>query len=76
MLIIHRKSIMLMHRPQTPQPGFGSITLLQKFIPHFKILDPRLDLATGRERQLTTGKRATRLLVLNLPLSPLVKPVV
>ena len=57
---------MLMHRPQTPQPGFGSITLLQKFIPHFKILDPRLDLATGRKRQLTTGKRATRLLVLNL----------
>ena len=33
-----------MHRPQTPQPGFGSIyTLLQKFTPHFKILDPRLD---------------------------------
>ena len=28
--------------PQTPQPGFGSITLLQKFPPHFKILDPRL----------------------------------
>ena len=27
---------------QTPQPGFGSITLLQKFTPHFKILDPRL----------------------------------
>ena len=26
MLIIHRKSIMLMHRPQTPQLGFGSIT--------------------------------------------------
>ena len=24
---------MLMHRPQTPQPGFGSITLLQKFPP-------------------------------------------
>ena len=35
---------MLMHRPQTPQPGFGSITLLQKFTPHFKILDPRLTL--------------------------------
>ena len=33
---------MLMHRPQTPQPGFGSITLLEKFTPHFKILDPRL----------------------------------
>ena len=33
---------MLMHRPQTPQPGFGSITLLQKFTPHFKILDARL----------------------------------
>ena len=35
---------MLMHRPQTPQLGFGSITLLQKFTPppHFKILDPRL----------------------------------
>ena len=30
--------------PQTPQPGFGSITLLQKFTPHFKILDPRLHL--------------------------------
>ena len=42
MLIIHRKSIMMMRRPQTPQPGFGSITLLQKFTPHFKILDPRL----------------------------------
>ena len=26
------------------QPGFGSITLLQKFTPHFKILDPRLDM--------------------------------
>ena len=25
-----------------PQPGFGSITLLQKFTPHFKILDLRL----------------------------------
>ena len=36
---------MLMHRPQTPQPGIGSITLLQKFTPHFKILDPRLLLA-------------------------------
>ena len=33
---------MLMHRPQTPQPGFCSITLLQKFTPHFKNLDPRL----------------------------------
>ena len=33
---------LLMHRPQTTQPGFGSITLLQKFTPHFKILDPRL----------------------------------
>ena len=43
MLIIHRKSIMLMHRPQTPQPGFDSVTLLQKFTPHFKILDPRLN---------------------------------
>ena len=30
------------HRPQTLQPGFGSITLLQKFTPDFKILDPRL----------------------------------
>ena len=28
--------------PQTPQPGFGSIILLQIFTPHFKILDPRL----------------------------------
>ena len=34
--------------PQTPQPGFGSITLLQKFTPHFKILDPRLHLTTER----------------------------
>ena len=25
--------IMLVHRPQTPQTGFGSITLLQKFTP-------------------------------------------
>ena len=33
---------MLVHRSQTRQPGFGSITLLQKFTPHFKILDPRL----------------------------------
>ena len=31
----------LKYWPQTPQPGFGS-TLLQKFTPHFKILDPRL----------------------------------
>ena len=28
--------IMLMHRPQTPQPGFRSITLLQKFTPSFQ----------------------------------------
>ena len=42
MLIIHRKSIMLMHRPQKLQPGFFYITVLQKFTPHFKILDPRL----------------------------------
>ena len=33
MLIIDRKSIMLIHRPQTPQPGFGSITLLQNSPP-------------------------------------------
>ena len=33
-----------LHRPQTPQPGFGSITLLQKFTPYFKILDPRLNI--------------------------------
>ena len=32
----------LKYWPQTPQPSFGSITLLQKFTPHFKILDPRL----------------------------------
>ena len=25
-----------MHRPQTPQPGFGSITLLQKFTSPFQ----------------------------------------
>ena len=31
-----------MYRPQTPQLSFGSITLLQKFTPRFKILDPRL----------------------------------
>ena len=49
MLIIHRKSIMLMHRPQTPQPGFGSITLLQKFTPHFKILDPRTECTIEKE---------------------------
>ena len=42
LLFLSPSSIMLMHRPQTPQPGFGSITLLQKFTPHFKILDPRL----------------------------------
>ena len=41
-LFLSPSSIMLMHRPQTPQPGFGSITLLQKFTPHFKILDPHL----------------------------------
>ena len=41
-LFLSPSSIMLMHRPQTPQPGFGSITLLQKFTPHFKILDLRL----------------------------------
>ena len=35
---------MLMHRPQTPQPGFGSITFISKIHPHFKILDPRLGL--------------------------------
>ena len=28
--------------PQKPQQGFGSNTLLQKFTPHFKILNPRL----------------------------------
>ena len=27
---------MLMHRPQTPQPGFGSITVLQKIHPPFQ----------------------------------------
>ena len=42
-LFLSPSSIMLMHRPQTPQPGFGSITLLEKFTPHFKILDPRLN---------------------------------
>ena len=42
-LFLSPSSIMLMHRPQTSQPGFGSITLLQKFTPHFKILDPHLD---------------------------------
>ena len=34
-LFLSPSSIMLMHRPQTPQPGFGSITLLQKLTPHF-----------------------------------------
>ena len=33
---------MLMHRP-----GFSSITFLQKFTPHFKILDPRLELQSA-----------------------------
>ena len=28
--------------PHTPHSGFGSITLLQIFTPHFKILDPCL----------------------------------
>ena len=42
-LFLSPSSIMLMHRPQTPQLGFDSITLLQKFTPYFKILDPRLD---------------------------------
>ena len=32
----------VLSQPQTPQPGFGSITLLQRFTLHFKILDPRL----------------------------------
>ena len=27
------QNLILMHRPQTPQPGFGSIALLQKFTP-------------------------------------------
>ena len=29
----HRKSIMLTHRPQTPQPDFGSITFFFKNSP-------------------------------------------
>ena len=40
---------------QIPQPGFGSITLLQKFTPHFKILDQRLRrslMGDGRLREL------------------------
>ena len=52
MLIIYRKSIMLMHRPQTPQPGFSSITLLQKFTPHFKILDARLGVTKYNNKRL------------------------
>ena len=32
----------------SPQPGFDSITLLQKFTPHFKILDPRLRVSNLR----------------------------
>ena len=43
-LFIFRAPFFL-HRPQILQPGFGSITLLQKFTPHFKILDPRLQVS-------------------------------
>ena len=46
-----------MHRPQTPQPGFGSITLLQKFTPppRFKILDPRLNVLNQLAYLLLVG---------------------
>ena len=50
---------MLMHRPQTPQPGFGSITLLQKFTPHFKILDPRLTPLMEAQLLLSQARMAT-----------------
>ena len=40
--------------PQTPHLGFGSITLLQKFTPHFKILDPRLTCLAIINRQPIT----------------------
>ena len=47
--------------PQTPQPGFGSIILLQKFTPHFKILDPRLKANTFYHVNGTKyNKRKTR----------------
>ena len=48
-----------LHRPQTPQPGFGSITLLQKFTPHFKILDPYLYLCLYL--YFTVGNKLQRL---------------
>ena len=48
---------MLTHRPQTPQPGFGSITLLQKFTPHFKILDPRLIASNFKNWENVTRSR-------------------
>ena len=48
---------MLMHKPQTPQPGFGSITLLQKLTPHFKILDLRLQLQPYINNIFTTFTR-------------------
>ena len=37
-----------------PQPGFVSITLLQKFTPHFKILDPRLTGLQGTQLEAST----------------------
>ena len=58
---------MLMHRPQTPQPGFGSTTLLQKFTPHFKILDPRLTLKSAlkfyQERTMSKTKENKQFIV-------------
>ena len=53
---------MLMHRPQTPQPGFGSITLLQKFTPLFKILDLRLIVLYCDKQRLSSQKSVQNLL--------------
>ena len=42
-----------------PQPGFGSITLLQKFTPpRFKILDPRLVWLTSNKLTLDIKKKS------------------
>ena len=50
--------------PQTPQPGFSSITLSQKFTPHFKILDPRLHLT--RERNVIWRQESLDLTIFRL----------
>ena len=61
--------------PQTPQPRFGFITLLQKFTPHFKILDPRLSCTL--ELAYFAGKIAkNRLVCIKMPLHWLIMGVV